>query len=131
MIPAFILKILSGLGLSSIPRFIWIGLGVLALLGTVFALGRCTGGDNDDAEQQARQTERSSEAVASAAADAIETIGDRAATEKTIDAAVTHTTQEIQNAPDSDAVRDAVLIGLCSRPSHRDDPACAVLKANP
>lgn len=100
------------------------------LIAGIFALGRCSG-DNNDAKQQAQQTTRSGEAVASAAADAVSTLEGRVADDKAIDAAVTNATQEIQNAQDADAVRATVVASLCKQNAHRNDPACRVQQADP
>lgn len=114
----------------NIPRPVLIGLGVVALLAIVFFLGRCSGGD-DSAQQQAQQTTRSSEALAGAAKDAISTLEGRVVTERAIDAAVAEATQEIHDAKDADAVRDAVLARLCQQASHSHDPACQVFNTAP
>ena len=117
--------------LTGVPRPVWIGAAVLALLGSVFVLGRCSAGDGSDAGEQARQTTRSGEAIAGAAQDAISTLEGREATEKEIDRAVADATKEIDNAKDAAAVRDAVLDALCVQDSHRDDPACVMRAAHP
>lgn len=94
-----------------------IGLVLLA----VFALGRCGG---DDPTPQVEQGNRSSEAVADAAQDAISTLEDRVATEQAIDRAVAAAVVKIDDAVTPDAVRDAVLESICGEASHRNDPAC-------
>lgn len=76
--------------------------------------------------EQAKQTTRSSEAVADAAQDAIATIGNRTATDAMVDAVTVNTVENIGNALDPFDVRDAVVAGVCSRAAHRNDPACAV-----
>jgi len=98
-----------------------IGLIVLSLFLTVRACTRDT-----TAERQAEQTNASGDAIANAAADAIETIENRTVTEKAVDDAVAATTKDIADAPDPDHVRAAVLAGVCGQPSHRNDPACKV-----
>ncbi len=100
---------------------LWFFLAFLILL-IVFSLGRCTD-DNGEAEQ-AKQTTASSEALSEAAEVAIDKLESRQATDVTIDAAVAATTTEITNANDVDAVRAAVVAGLCNQPAHRGDPAC-------
>lgn len=97
--------------------------GIALLLGLVFLLGRCSG-DNDDVAAQVEQTTASSEAIADAAEHAIETIGERTATDAAIDQAVEDAVQEIENAESPDAVRAAVVNGLCRSSAHRNDPAC-------
>lgn len=103
---------------------------VLIVLGLVYMLGRCSG-DNDDVEAQAEQTNRSGEAIADAAKMAIDKVEDRVATEKSIDAAVAATTTEIENAQDVDAIRSAVIAGVCKQAAHRNDPACIVQQDRP
>lgn len=105
-------------------------LGVLLLGVLIFALGRCTGG-NDDVAAQVEQTNRSGEAAADAAEMAIDTLEDRTVTDAAIDAAVTKATQEIENAETVDAVRSAVIDSLCGQTAHRNDPACRVQPTNP
>ena len=108
------------------PKFakpLLFGLAALLLLGVGFGLSRC---GSNAAQKQAEQTTASGEAVASAAAEAIEIIGNRTVTEADIDLAVGHVQEEIKNAPDPDTIRSTVIAGLCKQASHRNDPACAV-----
>ncbi|MBT0667091.1 hypothetical protein HT136_01750 [Novosphingobium profundi] len=130
MIPAFILKILARLGLSSAPRWAWIALAAIILMAAVFMLGRCSAAD-DGEEVQAEQTAESEQATARAAEAAIEVLEDRTITEETIDKAVDAATKEIEDAQDPAAVRDAVLRAVCLQDSHRNDPACVMLRADP
>ena len=106
-----------------------IALGVLLLVGAIFLLGRCTG-NNDELEAQVEQTNRSGEAIADAAEMAIDKIGDQAVTERSIDTAVAETVASIEGAQDADAVRNAVIAGLCSQHAHRNDPACTTHAEN-
>lgn len=103
---------------------------VIALLGLVFALGRCSGGD-DVAVQQAEQTSRSGAAITNAAQAAIATIGNRTVTENSVDDAVGEAITEINNADDINAIRDAVLISVCGQPQHSRDSACRVQPISP
>lgn len=103
----------------------WIA-GVLLLgliIGTIFALGRCSQG-NDSAQVQ--QTTRSTNAVASAAADAVSVLEERTTDEKSIDEAVTQATQEIGSAQTVQEVHSAVTSALCHRDAFAADPACRV-----
>lgn len=110
---------------SKLGRPLMIGGGIVLLLLLVFALGRCTGGNDTNAiKAQADQTNRSSEAIADAASDAVTMLEHRTATEDAIDQVVSQTVDEINGAQSPDAVRAAVLAGVCSQPSHRNDPAC-------
>lgn len=95
--------------------------GVLVL---VLSLTHC--GDNREAAEQAKQTNRSGEAITAAASDAIETIGDRVATEKNIDDAVTDAQKDIADVQDPNVIRNIVIDGVCKQNSHRHDPACRV-----
>lgn len=97
----------------------------IVLGGALFLLGRCKG-DNDEVVAQIEQTNRSGEAIANAAEMAIEKLDDRTVTDAAVDQAVASTVQEIGRAESADAVRDAVIDGLCREPQHRNDPACAV-----
>lgn len=101
----------------------WIA-GVLLLgviIAVIFALGRCSGGDES---AQVQQTTRSTNAVASAAADAVSTLEERTSDEKSIDEAVTQATQEIRNAQTVEKVHSAVTQALCGKPAYANDPAC-------
>jgi hypothetical protein len=98
----------------------------LLVIAAVFLLGRCTGNDNEDVAAQVEQTNRSGEAIADAAEMAIDDIGEQTATEAVIDQAVEEATREIDRAESADAVRAAVIAGLCGQREHRDDPACQV-----
>ncbi|GAM06312.1 hypothetical protein [Novosphingobium sp. MBES04] len=130
MIPAFILKILARLGLSSAPRWAWIALAAIILVAAVFMLARCSAVD-DSEEAQAEQTIEAEQATARAAEAAIEVLEDRTVTDETIDKAVDKAAKEIEDAQDPAAVRHAVLRAVCLQDSHRNDPACLMLRANP
>ncbi len=104
--------------------FTWIVLALL-LIGGVFLLGRCSKDDyEDDYRAQIDQTDRSSDAIADAAEGAIEMLEGRIATENAIDQVVSQTVEQIEGAQSPEAVRAAVLAGVCSRREHRNDPAC-------
>lgn len=106
-------------------RIVAFAIVVLVTLAIIALVVRCSPRD-DTAQRQADQTTRSSDAIAGAAANAIETIDNRTVTEADVDAAVDQTVKDIQNAPNDDAVRAAVLAGVCGQASHRNDPACTV-----
>jgi hypothetical protein len=105
-------------------------LGILLVLGLVYALGKCSDSDADVAAQ-VEQTNRSGEAVANAAEMAIDKIGDRTLTDGVVDQAVAEVTQEIGHAESVDAVRGAVIDGMCGQPEFRNDPACRVRQTDP
>jgi hypothetical protein len=100
----------------------WI-IGVLVLAVLIAILFSCSG---DDRSAQVQQTTRSTEAVASAAADAVSTLEDRTTAEQSIDQAVATATQEIQDAQSAQQVHSAVTSALCSKPAYSNDPACRV-----
>jgi tRNA A37 N6-isopentenylltransferase MiaA len=108
---------------SKLARPVLIGGTVLLVVLLAFGLGYCSR-DDDALEAQVEQTNRSGEAVADAAEMAIDTIGDRTATDAEIDDAVQRTVDRIAGAEDADAVRNAVITGLCGQREHRNDPAC-------
>ncbi len=110
---------------SKLGRPLMIVGGVLLLFGLAFLLGRCTGGDDTDAiEAQANQTNLSSDAIADAAAGAIETLEGRVATEDAIDQATQAALTEIDGAASPIQIENAVRSALCAKPSHQNDPAC-------
>lgn len=121
--PPFLITWVAGfVGEKFAKPLVWAGL-ILLLVGSIFLLGRCTAGDDTD-EAQIEQTTRSSDAIATAAEDAIETLEGRTATEDAIDQVVAETVTNIEAAPDAEAVRRAVLAGVCQQAAHRNDPAC-------
>lgn len=110
---------------SKLGRPIMLGAGVLLLVGLVFLLGRCSKDDyEDDYEAQIEQTDRSSDAVATAAKNALDTLEGRVATEDAVDQATQEALNNIGRAATPGQVRDAVIASLCSKPSHANDPAC-------
>ena len=122
MFSAIITWLTSKVG-SKLARPLVIGGLILLLVLVVFLVGRCTTGDDTDGAQ-IEQSNSSSNAIADAAADAIKTFDERTATEDAIDKVVSETVSEIEAAPDADAVRSAVLAGVCSQQAHMNDPAC-------
>lgn len=102
------------------------GIAILALI-LVFILGRCTGDDDGNAvAEQAAQGNRSGEAIANAARNAVQTITEGVATEQAIDAAVAEATKGINDAQTVDAIHAVVVDSVCQSPAHRNDPACRV-----
>lgn len=97
----------------------------VVLLGSMFLLGKCSN-DDDAIQAQVEQTNRSGEAISNAAEMAIDKLEDRTVTDQAIDQAVSSTVQEIDRAETADAVRAAVIAGVCGQPEHRADPACRV-----
>lgn len=99
---------------------------LVALVIGAFVLFLARRSHDDTPAVQAQQTTRSADAVSNAARDAIETIGNRTATDAVVDQATMDTVENINNAIDPFSVRDAVIAGVCRNPAHRNDPACAV-----
>lgn len=100
----------------------------LFLLVGVFiaAVVQCTRGDDNSAQVQ--QTTRSTDAVASAAADAVSTLEERTSDEKSIDEAVSEVTQGIHDARTVQQIHDAVTAALCGKPAYADDADCQRLR---
>lgn len=116
-----------GVAIMDLPRPVLYGFTLILIVITAFGIGRCTGKDryeNDRVAAQADQTETSSDAIAQAANDAIDTLENRTATEDAVDQAVEQAVTEIENAANADEVRAAVLAGACGSAEHRNDPAC-------
>lgn len=110
---------------SRLGRPIMLGAGVLLLVGLVFLLGRCSKDDyEDDYEAQIEQTDRSSDAVATAAKNALDTLEGRVATEDAVDQATQAALTEIDGAASPSQIETAVRSALCAKPSHQNDPAC-------
>lgn len=102
-----------------------IGSAIILIVGATLLLSHCLGG-NHAAERQAEQTSASGSAIAAAGANAVETVTNRASSDRAADIATEQTNKEIANASDPDAQRRALLRRLCQKPSHRLDPACGV-----
>lgn len=95
-------------------RRLGLALIVAVLIALVFTITRCN-----------MPTERT-DAYSNAASVAIGTIENRTVTERDIERATAVAQMEIANATDPDAVRAAVLAGVCGSSAHRNDPACAL-----
>lgn len=104
-------------------RPVFYGLIVAAIFVAGFTVARCTKRPDTS---QAEQTSKSGDAIANAAASAIETIGNRTVSDVAVDRATVQATKGIDDAQDVDAVRRAVLDGVCNQAAHSRDPACAV-----
>jgi hypothetical protein len=104
---------------------VFFGFLVVLLIIVGLIIGRCSRTDTT-AQQQAKQTTRSSDAIANAAQNAIETIDNRTVTEADVDTATAHAQRDIDNAQTTGDIRNAVLAGVCGQASHSHDPACAM-----
>jgi hypothetical protein len=85
-------------------------------------LVRCTGSRGD----QAKQNNASSEAFTNAVEVGVATVENRTATDREIDRATAVAMLEIDNAANTDDVRNAVVASLCGRQEYRNDPACGL-----
>lgn len=106
----------------STPAWIIAGLVLLIILGA--SLTMCSSDGNKQAAEQAKQTTNSGEAIADAAQDAVAKIETNRVTNQDIDAAVRETQENLDHAEDPDAIRAAVIAGVCGNPAHSRDPAC-------
>lgn len=110
--------------LSDNARWVLSALIIIVLTIMLLSLTQC---DRDNKEAvQAQQTTRSTEAVASAAANAVAALEDRTITERAIDDAVQTATKEINDAQSTEEVYAAVKSALCGRAAYVNDPACRV-----
>ena len=101
---------------------LWMLLVLLSIL--LLSAGHCAlrGGQAN----QAKQTTKSSEALADAAKGAVSDISNQTKAETATDAAVAAVKEEIGNASDPAAIRSAVARDICVRREYHNDPACAV-----
>ena len=104
-------------------RIVVFVVGSLIIIGAMFILQQCA---RERDLPQVTQTELSGDAMANAAQSAVETIGNYNQAERETDVATANTQGTISHAQSPDAIRDAVLDGLCRSSSHRNDPACKV-----
>lgn len=99
--------------------------GILMLLAVaVLSIGYCSLKRGEAG--QAKQTTRSSEAIADAAENAVAVVINANGREASVDAVVAQAEKEIDNAPDPAVRRAAALRAVCGLPEYRKDPACAV-----
>lgn len=102
-----------------------IGIIALAVIATVgIGIGYCS--LQRTATGQAKQTTRSSEAIADAAEQAVATVINTNEREASVDAVVAQAAKEIDNAPDPATARAAAFRAVCGLPEYSRDPACAV-----
>ena len=96
---------------------------LIALLAVaVLSVGYCS--LNNRAAQQAKQTTRSSEAIADAAEQAVGVVINSNARDTSVDAVVTQAAKDIDNAPDDATRRAAALAAVCSLPEYSRDSRC-------
>lgn len=109
-------------------KWLSIGVGVFLAIILIFALGRCSGGDEAG---QAKQGNKTNEALATSAQEAVNDIVSTNSNAQSVDAIVDQAAQEIDNAPNELAARDAAYNALCRMRAYANDPACAVFKPRP
>jgi len=80
--------------------------------------------------EQAKQTERSSEAISDAAQNAVAIVTNRADADADIDNVVSAAAKEIDDAPNATIAYDAALRAACLLPAYSRDPSCQLLKVN-
>ena len=124
--------------LNFFARLVGVKLALPAALASAFTLGLLVLSlvlilipDDSGEEDQARQTTASAEAVSKSATEAIKAIEAQNELSDSVDDAVKNVSEVIENAEDPDAVRSAVVGGLCARPFFSDDPACQLRGADP
>ena len=101
-----------------------VGLLVLALVLIIIP-------DDSDEKDQVDQTTASAEAVSKSAAEAIKAIEAQGELSDSVNEAVKNVSEVIDDAENPDAVRDAVIGGLCARAFFSDDPACQLRGIDP
>jgi hypothetical protein len=99
-------------------------LAVLAVV--ILSIGSCL--FDKGAADQAKQTTKSSEALADAAEKSLETVVNANSRDASIDTLVTQTAEGIDNAPDAATARAVALGAVCRMPEYITDPACKVFK---
>lgn len=87
-------------------------------------VSQCSREEKEQAGYQAQQTQQSSQAIADAAKNAIQTMENREATEQNIAAAVEQAKGGIEDAQSVEAINQVVTASLCKREAYRADPAC-------
>jgi len=112
--------------LKSLPAYAWLLSTVVFIIIVAASLSQCSSAGDKQAAEQAKQTTNSGEAIADAAQDAVAKIETNRVTNQDIDAAVKETQENLEHAEDPDAIRAAVIAGVCGNPAHRSDPACKV-----
>lgn len=110
------------IGPKAAKPFLW-GIGILALIALGFTLSRC-GSDNTAAEEQAKQSTRTSEAYAEAVANGVAIIDNRAVTESALAEATVAVKEEIGAAASLSDIRSSLITRLCKQPEHAKDAAC-------
>lgn len=86
---------------------------------------------NSGKVRQAQTEASSSEAMQEAGQAAVATVIKRSNEEMALKDLVNQSSKEIDNAPDPAAARAATLNAACQLRLYRDDPACAVRRADP
>ena len=115
--------------LKGLPWQLYAGVALL-IAGFVIGVTQCAP-EPQDPKHQIEAGTKAADAVGDAAKEVIEALDNQRVTEVAIDSAIGTIEKEIDNAKDADAVRAAVISGLCGTQAHRDDPACAMQQVDP
>jgi type II secretory pathway pseudopilin PulG len=108
-------------------KHILIALAVIAVVAWVLAK---VWGGNAQETRQAKTETLSAEAMQEAGAVAVATVLEQTQSEVALGDLVDQATENIDNAPDPIAARDAALDAACQLQLYRDDPACALRGAD-
>jgi len=108
---------------ANAARIIMFVLIVILVLLVMVAMVRCS---HNSVDENIEHTAISADAMANAAMSAVATIENHQAAEVEADRAVAATQGNVTNAQSPDAIRSAVIDGVCRSASHRNDPACKV-----
>lgn len=101
-------------------RLILIAAAIVFVIVCFIMLSRCRG--NEPTPEEAAGV--TAEALGNAASMAVDTLGNRTATDREIDRATSIAMLEIDNAADAGTVRNVVVSELCGRAEFAADPAC-------
>jgi len=104
-------------------RIIMFAVVVIAVLLIMVGMARCS---HNSVDEHVERTSISADAMANAAMSAVATIESHQAAEAEAERAVAATQGNVTNAQSTDAIRSAVIDGVCRSASHRNDPACKV-----
>jgi hypothetical protein len=107
----------------------WLLLGLAVVLIGGWAVARILGGNAQEV-RQAEAGRASAEAMQEAGAAAVATVLEQSEGEAELQDLVAKASKEIDDAPDPAAARRATLNAACQLQLYRDDPACAVRRAD-
>lgn len=122
MIPAYLV---TRFGPTAAKMIFWVAVALLVLL--VLSLGKCY--YDRGAKTQIELSKGQAGAATASGRDAVDTVGNQAASEAKADRITKENDDAIRNAdgasaPVASGVRDAGLASLCRRAAYRSDPRC-------